>query len=231
MSVVALIVSGSKGAIVALTLTCVILAMAGGLRVKTLLKASLLAIPLLIFASNRFTQLSSTELLEATTTAATRSTMALWALRLIISNPLGLGFGGFYAALGQSIPATIDQVYRLSPIPLNFSEVEQYAVSAENASTKIFVLNYALFCGLPVVAGLIFTVWKRMRVLNIRQHFLLIASVCYSVLALSSSVDPPTTYSLFFVFRVALNEAARVEHKSLQSNSFAKGERLAHNDT
>lgn len=204
--------SASKGGILTLGLTLLILALTARVPARKVLAGGILMVPVLYLASLKLQTMSSAELVQQTTTVATRSTAAVWGLRTVLFNPQGVGFGGFYAELARYIPTAMDVVYRHAEIPLNFSEVETYAVSAENATSKIFFLNLAVTLGLPFLAWFAAEMWGHLRRLNVRRHLFLLTAFWYVVVAMCSYVDAPTSYSSFLVFGVVVSESRKLRN-------------------
>jgi hypothetical protein len=210
LSLLIMVVSGSKGGTVTLAMTCLLLAITNRIPRRMVVKASAVMIPLLCFAALRLASESSLEVLQEATTITTRSTVAFWGVSSLLANPFGLGFGGYYATLEKSLPASMDLVSRWAPFPLNFYEVAGYAVSSENASTKIFFLDLALFLGLPFVIWLGKVLWQHSTRLTIERHALLLTAFWFVSIAMCSYADAPTAYSSFLVFGVVISEARKL---------------------
>src|SRR5205807_1031637 len=99
LTVLLLALGASKGA--TLTIAFVgagVVLLSKGLRTRAAL-AILLLLPVGFLAYQRFLIMSDVEALSETTTVATRGAVVMWSVDVLLHNPLGVGFGGFYPAL------------------------------------------------------------------------------------------------------------------------------------
>lgn len=203
LTVLLLALGASKGAILTMTIVGVLVVLLSrGMRLQAILATALL-LPVGFVAYDRFLMMSNAEALSETTTAATRGAVILWSLDVLRHNPLGVGFGGFYPALSAYLPETMDRLDGVSPLPLNFEEVVSYATSAENASTKTLLFNFAAYFGFPFLIAFAAFVFRLVRgCLRARQPILL-AAVLFVTIGVSTYNDPLVYYNVFAVYGIA----------------------------
>jgi hypothetical protein len=163
---------------------------------------TILLLPVGYFGYQRVQILSATDALSQTTTAATRATVVVWAIDVIARNPLGVGFSGFYPALSRQLPDAIDTVSKISPVPLNFEEVLGYVTSGDNASSKTLLFNYGAYFGIPFLIVFAVFIVRLMRACVRGHQPLLLATLLYVTVAISTYNDPITYYSTFVIYGV-----------------------------
>lgn len=181
-----LALSGSKGAV--LTLALVVAAsgvLARGYRWKTLACGLLLA-PAIYLGYERLVLMTSSQAVLESTTFATRSSMLVWAVKVITSHPWGVGFGGFFPAMTRYLPASMDTVSRWSPLPLDFDEVRSYISSPQFAGTKTLVFDMGVYFGIPFLAAFAVFVVRICRGCLRRGDILLLISVLFVTVAVST---------------------------------------------
>lgn len=87
--------------------------------------------------------------LEKFTSIATRGTMILISIFNLFNYPTGVGFFGYLPSIYENGPKVVSFIMALSPLQLNFSEVNEYFVvgNFENIGTKSFIFDMMLWFG------------------------------------------------------------------------------------
>jgi hypothetical protein len=109
---------------------------------------------------------------------------------------------GFYPALSEYLPDTLEMISDISPLPLNFEEVVAYATSAENASTKTLLFNFGTYFGLPFL--IIFSIFIRRLIggcVSSRKPALL-AAILFVTAGVCTYSDPIVYYNICLVFGI-----------------------------
>jgi len=156
--------------------------------------------------------MSTAEALSDTTTAATRGAVILWAMRVMAHNPLGVGFGGFYPALSTYLPETLDVVSRISPLPLRFDEVVDYANSADNVSTKTLLFNFGTYCGVPFLILFAVFIGRLVRGCMDARKPVLMALILFVTAGVCTYSDPIAYYNICLVYGVGWRQYRAVAH-------------------
>lgn len=132
------------------------------LNVSLLTKVASIVVVVLLFAAfviEPLLRLFLTDI-EEYTSLATRSTLIVSAIQVLLWNPLGVGFGDYAAALSSYIGSSIHLIQNSSPLMLNFSEVFGYSISrsTDYLSTKSMFFDVAIYFGwLGVIALIVYT--------------------------------------------------------------------------
>jgi hypothetical protein len=215
-----LIVSQSKGALVVVALSGLIILFLNRpsvLRGVGYIAASLVvAVPMAILV---WRNLTVVDLAQSTSTFATRGSMAVWSAIVIAHNPLGVGFSGLYQAITIYLPAAMDWVRQVSPVPLNFVEVGEY-VNGTNVplDAKCFLLEYTVNLGMPfLVAYIVF--WKRVSsALRARRQTILLVATVFLLVSFATYVNALALYAAYFALALAYREY-RVWRQQLRSSA------------
>jgi hypothetical protein len=149
-----------------------------------------------------FTQLSVLDLAQSTMTFATRISMAIWALVVIFHHPLGVGLGGFYQAITIYLPSVMDWLYRVSPVQMNFIEVQDYvneSMSSVALDTKCFLFEYVALFGIPFIVEYMFFTIKILRSLLRQKSELLLVGFIFLLIGMSTYVNGPALYTAFYL--------------------------------
>jgi len=205
---------GSKGGILSLALVVALSLFTVRGHFGRLCGYLLLAAPIAYLAADRFLSLSTLELLSETATLATRGTLALWASLVVLHNPLGVGFGGFYPALSEYLPDAIRTASQVAPIPLNFEEVVLYLTSSENASAKTMLMNFAVYLGVPFLLGYFVFVSRIVRACIRSSHFTLMAAILFVTVALCTYSDSLVSYNVLLVYGLGWREYTSNGHSA-----------------
>lgn len=203
-----LIVSQSKGALVVIALSGLIILFMNRptiLRAIGYIAASLVvAVPMAFLVWHNLTVV---DLAQSTTTFATRASMAVWSAIVLAHNPFGVGFSGLYQAITIYLPGAIDWVRQVSPIPLNFGEVAQYVNGTDvPLDAKCFLLEYTVNLGLPFLVSYI-VFWKRVSsaLKATKQDVLLVATV-FLLVSFATYVNALALYPAYFALAFAYRE-------------------------
>lgn len=201
-TILLLALGASKGAVLVLGFVggmVVLLSKGSRLRAAAVL---ILLLPVGYIGYQRFLQMSTAEALSDTTTAATRGAVILWAVRVMEHNPLGVGFAGFYPALSTYLPDTLDMVSRISPLPLRFDEVVDYANSADNVSTKTLLFNFGTYFGVPFLILFAVFISRLIRGCMDARKPVLMALILFVTAGVCTYSDPIAYYNICLVYGV-----------------------------
>lgn len=191
--------SGSKGAVLALALVSVTVGLfARGYRLRVAL-GCLLLLPAGYLGYLRWQQMTSADAIQQSTTMATRGSLFFWAARVVAEHPFGVGFGGFYHALTRHLPGAMDQMYRTSPVPLDFDEVQGYLSSAQYAGTKTLVFDLAVYFGVPFLVGFGVFVARLWRACQAMRKPMLLIAVVFVAAGFSTYGGSPARYDTMVV--------------------------------
>jgi hypothetical protein len=127
---------------------------------------------------------------------------------VIAHHPWGVGFSGFYQALTIYLPSAMDFVARVSPIPLNFIEIEPY-VYATNVplDAKCFLFEYVVSFGIPFLIAYIIFARRVIRALLARRKDILLTGFVFLLIGFSTYVNGLTLYASFYVAGLAYRES------------------------
>lgn len=205
---------GSKGGILSLLLTAPIIALLrmSGFWKKILVILLLIPTGLVIYTALLY--LFPANLLSVSTTLPTRSTGILWALIVFLHNPFGVGFSGFYPAIREYMPAAMDMVRINSPVPLNFTEVRDYIQTGQDASSKVLILNYMVFFGLPFLILFTREVRRTTRALLLSDNLILLSGLICVLIAVASYIDSTVAYNIPFLLGLSVYERRKFENST-----------------
>ena len=198
-----LALSGSKGAV--LTLAVAVAAsgvLARGYRWKAL-ACGLLLSPAIYLGYQRLVQMTSSQAVLESTTFATRGSMLVWAVKVIMRHPWGVGFGGFFPAMTRHLPASMDTVSRWSPLPLDFDEVRSYISSPQFAGTKTLVFDLGVYFGIPFLVAFVVFVVRICRGCLRRGDILLLISVLFVTAAVCTYAGSLFRHDYLVTYAVA----------------------------
>lgn len=152
-------------------------------------------------------QLNTVDMYRATGTFATRLSLAVWTAIVLAHHPWGVGLSGFYEAMTIYLPQSMDWLQRISPVPLNFSEVQEYVYGTDvPLDTKCFLLEYLVSFGIPfLIAYLMFAKKILQTLLERKQNILLVASV-FLLIGFSTYVNGLALYAAFYVMGLSYHE-------------------------
>ena len=195
--------SGSKGGALTLALAGASAGLLGrGFR-KQVAVAMLALLPFAFVAYDRVMFMSTTDAIAQTTTFATRLSLAIWGIEVVAHNPLGVGFGGFLPSLTDYLPDAMEHAYRLSPLPMNFTEVRGYLASAQYAGTKTLILDLAVYLGLPFLVVFVWFVGRVCRGCVDARQITLLSAFVFVTIATCTYNGSMVHYSGFLVAGVA----------------------------
>ncbi len=209
-----LIYSSSKGGLISLLLCVLILAlMRSRASVFSKILAGIVVSPILVFGvllvASRF---SSLVMLNQTTTIATRVSMALFSGVVVLHNPLGVGFTGFYPAIPRYLYSAMWTVQSWFPFPLAFTEVREYLTPPfKDADCKSFFLDFLVFFGIPF--AIVFFRFGNNLLQELLAHrlFSLFVAVLFAFLALFTYYSTMNAYTVPLLMGIAIYETRRHE--------------------
>jgi hypothetical protein len=215
LTVVALIGNQSKGGLISLLVSLPII---GILRISGTWKkvlAGVVLIPTTIMVTSAgLLYLFPLNVVTDSTTVSSRATGALWALDVFAHNPLGVGFSGFYPAVREYMPSAMEAVDAHSPIRLNFTEVAQFIETGEDASSKVLVLDYLVYFGVPFLIVFVVALWRTVRALLIAKHTILLSALICVLIAICSYVDSVVIYNLPLLLGICIYERRKIENST-----------------
>jgi hypothetical protein len=154
-----------------------------------------------------FRHINGAEVFDTTATLATRSSLAVWALIVMAHHPLGVGFSGFYEAITIYLPSAMDFVSRVSPIPLNFIEINPYVSSTDvPLDAKCFLFEYLASFGIPFLIAYVTFAVKVIRTLLAQRNNILLIAFVFLLIGFSTYVNGLTLYASFYVAGLAYRE-------------------------
>lgn len=209
-----LIYSSSKGGLIALLLCVLILVLVrsrASLFYKFLI--GLLVSPVLVAGAilvvSRFSHLVA---LNQTTTIATRVSMALFSTIVVIHNPLGVGFTGFYPAIPKYLYSAMWTVQSWFPFPLAFVEVKGYLTPPfKDADCKSFFLDFLVFFGIPFAILFFHFGYNLLQKLLAYRLFSLFVAVLFAFLALFTYYSTLNAYTVPLLIGIAIYEVRQHE--------------------
>jgi O-Antigen ligase len=154
-------------------------------------------------------QVTAIDLVQATGTFATRISMAAWSFIVAVHHPFGVGLSGFYEAITIYLPSAMDWLNNVSPVPLNFSEVQEYVhgnMATLPLDTKCFLLEYIAMFGIPFLVLYVKFSRDILRGLLRRKQDLLMLGFIFLLIGMSTYVNGPTLYAGFYLTGMAYRE-------------------------
>lgn len=140
------------------------------------------------------------------TSIATRSTLALSTLIIMIHNPLGVGYGGFLPVLSSTIPDAMNLLNHI--FALNFNEVSNYvnANSDTAISTKTFLFDNIIYFGIPflLIVVIVHYIFLKNMIRESSAKYLTIALI-FAIIALSTYNGGLGQYQYSLLYGVIIN--------------------------
>jgi len=210
-----IIYSGSKGGILTILITLLVLPLLRrALSWRQAFAFILIFVPLGFVAYQRMVEQIAGNFLSETTTAATRLSVAVCGVMTVLKHPFGVGLGGALPAMYENLPRALEWVRLRSPVPLNFSEVNEYLFSSTNSGTKIMFLEITIMFGVPAaIVCLYFLISLIIRANRENFVFLLIALVASSI-AILTYVDGLILYNIPLLYGLTLYELRKRQNTS-----------------
>jgi hypothetical protein len=207
-STILLVLSKSKGALLVIAISGLIILFLKRPRfiqaVQYVLGACAVAIPM---GALVWQNLTLTDLAQATSTFATRFSMAVWTVIVVVHNPLGVGLSGLYQAMTIYLPGAMDWVRSVSPVPLNFGEVAEY-VNGTNVplDAKCFLLEYTVNFGLPFLVSYFIFAKRVVTALEARRQGLLLVAVVFLLVSFATYVNALALYAAYLPLGLGYRE-------------------------
>lgn len=183
ITVSALILSGSRGAMFVVMPAAIIFALQAMTTkvvricfVGAFLVCGYVATPYLL--QREF----SSDLTGNSVSLASRATLAADAMVNLERHPLGVGLAGFFPAIGQNVPRAMSWVDRFN-YPWNFSEVYQYMFTTTDVSTKSLLGDEIVHWGIPFILLYVAFLLSIGRSLKSQNHGILLALVSGTTIA------------------------------------------------
>lgn len=213
LTLVMLIMSGSKGGLISLLLCAAAFwLLRSGLNLKRLLLGATLLLPMIFLVSSIVQRNFEHDAFQEGTSVATRTSMAFFAWESVKHNPFGVGFSGYYPALHQYLPAAMQSARAIFDFPLVFTEVSEYQYTSENAGCKAFFLDLLVYFGLPFACVFLVFTFKLCRRLYRTQQHILFVGMLFTWIALVSYYSSVNTYSVPVLVGVSLSSARYDKH-------------------
>jgi hypothetical protein len=209
--------SGSKGGALTLALAAGFAGLLGRGSRKQVAVAMIALLPFALVAYERVMFMSTTDAIAQTTTFATRLSLAIWGMEVVAHNPLGVGFGGFLPSLTDYLPDAMEHAFRLSPLPMNFTEVRGYLASAQYAGTKTLILDLTVYLGLPFLTAFVWFVGRVYRSCLQARQITLLTAFAFVTIAICTYNGALVHYSGFLVMGVAWRICRMFRHKLNES--------------
>jgi hypothetical protein len=212
-----LLLSQSKGALLVLSVSgFLVLFLKRPSFVKLFSYLALCSIATALVLYFLFQQQNAVVLMDASITFATRISMAAWTFIVIAHHPFGVGLGGFYRAITIYLPRAMDWVSRVSPLPLNFSEVQEYVggnMTGLPLDTKCFMLEYIAMFGVPFIVVYFAFARLVLRALLTKNQNLLLIGFVFLLIGMSTYVNGLTLYAGFYLVGLAYREHCLLRNK------------------
>ena len=142
----------------------------------------LTALPI-IFSDNIYSMFASD--IENYSSVATRGTMLVTSILILLKYPFGAGFFGYLPSIYENGLSGISIYQRIFPVKLNFHEVLNYFVAGatEGISTKTFFFDWIIFAGFPFV--IMFVMFHAFVIKRLSAHKKHLEIVCLLFLSTS----------------------------------------------
>lgn len=208
------VLSGSKGAMLCIALTAVIVMTYRGH--SSGLRRVLLSVAVGVMAAALIvTALMKISLdLQHFTSSATRASGAITAIAVASEYPFGVGLGGFYPAFAETVPGSWRIIASALGMSVNLQEVFAFAYTDDrNLSSKTFLLDTLIYFGWPgLIAVLVFLVRTTVRWLkaDIEGAGWMAAALVFSVLAAGTYYTVMPFYVVPILVGFALRELSRI---------------------
>jgi hypothetical protein len=209
--------SGSKGGALTLAIAAGWAGLLGRGSRKQIAVAMVALLPFALVAYERVMFMSTTDAIAQTTTFATRLSLAIWAVEVVAHNPLGVGFGGFLPSLTNYLPDAMEHAFRLSPLPMNFTEVRGYLASAQYVGTKTLILDLAVYLGLPFLTVFVWFVGRVCRGCVQARQITMLTAFVFVTLAMCTYNGSMVHYDGFLVIGVAWRICRIIRHNLTES--------------
>lgn len=194
----ALLITGSKGAAIAIAFTLVLMVVN-----RKAFGFALVLIPVAWWLVN--TQLEALSLdLDKFTSTATRTGLWLAGAAAVVSNPFGWGYYGFYGTVSMFGNWAMDRLYGL---PFIFTELEMIVGDLSSVSYKTTLLDFAVVFGWPF---LFFMAWmiRQIDLADLRARCVLAFLV---ILAISTAGHESISFFLGFALLLRYFPSAKPE--------------------
>lgn len=140
--------------------------------------------------------------MEEYTSIATRSTMILVAIYSMYSHPVGGGFFGYLPVIYEAGPKIVQFLSSVFPIPLNFSEVNDYFVvgAFDSVGTKSLVFDLVITFGWLFAIPFFYFVFKVTRAFVKAKEKMCAILFVFVVISLSTYISNYSCYLIPYVF-------------------------------
>ncbi len=211
LTVVALAGCGSKGGILSLLFSIPIIFLLRITKVWKRILGVVILIPFGFLAYIVALYLFPANLLVESTTVPTRIVGIVWAVIVSVHNPFGVGFSGFYPAIREYMPTAMNIVNVRSPVLLNMDEVQEFIETGKSASSKVLILNYLVYFGVPFLVAFVYEARKTIRRLLQANKIILLSSLICVLIAIGSYVDSVVIYNVPLLLGVCIYERKKFE--------------------
>jgi O-antigen ligase/polysaccharide polymerase Wzy-like membrane protein len=140
------------------------------------------------------------------TTIPTRFSMIICALMTVAHHPFGVGMPGFLPAVATYLPDAMYALQSIIPIPLNFTEVSGYLVSADMVSTKTFFFDQLMHFGIPFALFFLVFITGLLKRLAAKRQTILLIGILACTIAIMTYHPGTGIFAIPILFGVALHE-------------------------
>jgi hypothetical protein len=145
------------------------------------------------------------------TSVATRGTLILSSILILLHYPLGVGFSGYLPMLSSYIPNAIYHIQSWTHLHFDFSEVISYIDSSnsKNISTKSFLFDNIIFFGFPFL--ILYLIFNGKLIIDLyrQKKTLLFACIIFTFLSISTYLPLLGLYHFSLAYGVAYFELYR----------------------
>lgn len=135
-------------------------------------------------------------LITDSTTVPTRLTSLLWGIEESATHPFGVGIAGYVRKAEEDTDRIETYLQQLSPIKLDFEEVDTSLITYTNLSTKSILLNGAVWFGWPFALFALGKIVKVSGILQRKRDWAVFTIWIMTICAIGSYIDSLVLYNI-----------------------------------
>lgn len=135
-------------------------------------------------------------LITDSTSIPTRLTSLVWGVEETATHPFGVGVAGYFVKAEEDMGGIETYLQRVSPIKLDFEEVDTSLATYTNLSSKSILLNGMIFFGWPVALYMLIRVMKVSRALQHKRDWEVFTFWIMTICAIGFYIDSLVLYNI-----------------------------------
>ncbi len=135
-------------------------------------------------------------LITDSTSVPTRLTSLLWGIEETATHPFGVGIAGYIVKAEEDMGGIEAYLERVSPLKLDFEEVDTSLATYTNLSSKSMLLNGMISFGWPVVLFILIRVFRVTRALQGKHDWEVFTIWIMTICAIGCYIDSLVLYNI-----------------------------------